>query len=213
MSLFPVAAESPQLRYELVHPDRFDIWEMYEHAHEGVDGIEALTRWVRWDPHAHPKETAEFVAFAGAQYDDDEGVTFAVYPRDGEDGAGEFAGTCGLTVDWDRRRAELGIWLRRRFWGRGYSGERARLLAALAFDVLDIEVVCVTHIPDNEKSSRAIEKYVESLGGRREGRIRNGVVIGGEPRDTVRYSVMSEEWQDATGGEYDAEFEWRGNGR
>ena len=55
MSLFPVAAESPRLRYELVHPDRFDIWEMYEHAHEGVDCIEALTRWVRWDPHAHPK--------------------------------------------------------------------------------------------------------------------------------------------------------------
>ena len=208
MSLFPVAAESPRLRYELVHPGRFDIWEMYEHAHEGVDGIEALTRWVGWDPHAHPKETAEFVAFAGARYDDDEGITFAVYPRDSEDGAGEFAGTCGLTVDWDRRRAELGIWLRRRFWGREYSGERARLLAALAFDVLDLELLTVTHDPDNERSRRAIEKYVEALGGRRDGRIRNDVVMNGEPRDSVRYSVAAEEYRAATGDGREATFEW-----
>ena len=81
---------------------------------------------------------------------------------------------------------------------------------ALAFDVLDLEVVCVTHDPDNEKSGRAIEKYVESLGGRREGVVRNGVVIGDEPRDTVRYSITAEEWQEATGGGYDAEFEFGG---
>jgi RimJ/RimL family protein N-acetyltransferase len=107
----------------------------------------------------------------------------------------------------------VGVWFRKPFWGRGYSGERARTLAALAFDVLDIEVVCVTHDPDNEKSGQAIEKDVEALGGRREGRVRNGVVIGGEPRDTVRYSITAEEWQEATGGEYDAEFEWDRVGR
>ena len=213
MALFPTAARSPRLRYELVHPDRFDPYDLYEHARAGAPDIDEVTTWMTWDPHAHPKETAEFVEFVGGQFDDDEGVTFAVYPRDGEDGAGEFAGTCGLSVDWNLRRGELGVWFRKPFWGRGYSGERARTLAALAFDVLDLEVVCVTHDPDNEKSGRAIEKYVESLGGRREGVVRNGVVIGDEPRDTVRYSITAEEWQEATGGGYDAEFEWRGNGR
>ena len=208
MALFPRAAESPRLRYELVHPESFDPYEMYEHACEGAPDIEEITAWMMWDPHAHPKETAEFIDFVGEQFDDDEGVTFAIYPRDGEDGAGEFAGGCRLSVDWDRRRAGLGVWFRKPFWGRGYSGERARTLAALAFDVLDLEVVCVTHDPDNEKSGRAIEKYVESLGGRREGTVRNGVVVGDEPRDVVRYSVTSEEWQEATGGEYDADFEF-----
>ena len=213
MALFPRAAENPRLRYELVHPEAFDPYEMYEHVREGAPDIEEITTWMTWDPHAHPKETAEFVAFAGEQFDDDEGVTFAIYPRDGEDGAGEFAGVCGLSVDWNLRRAELGVWLRKPFWGRGYSGERARTLAALAFDVLDLGVVCVSHYPDNEKSGRAIEKYVESLGGRREGTVRNGVVIDDEPRDVVRYSVTAAEWQETTGGEYDADFTWNGVGR
>jgi ribosomal-protein-alanine N-acetyltransferase len=208
MSLFPTGAESSRLRYELVHPDRFDPYVMYEHAGEDAPDIEELTRWMKWDPHPHPKETAEFVAFAGEQYDDDEGVTYAMYPRDGEAGAGEFAGTCGLSVDWDRRCGTLGVWFRKPFWGRGYSGERARTMAALAFDVLDLEVLAVTHDPDNDNSRRAIEKYVDDLGGRKEGRVRNDIVIGGEPRDSIRYSIAAEEYREATDGEPEATFEW-----
>jgi ribosomal-protein-alanine N-acetyltransferase len=208
MALFPTTIETPRLRYEVVHPDHFDPYEMYEHVQRGAPNIEEMTEWVMWDPHQHPKETLEFVEHAGTQFDDSEGVDYAIYPRDGEDGAGEFTGTCNLSVDWDRRRGDLGICLRKRFWGRGYSGERARALVALAFDVLDLEVVGVTHAPDNENSRRAIEKYVDALGGRKEGLLRNEIVIGGEPRDAVRYSITADEWQEATDGEYEATFEW-----
>lgn len=207
MALFPPAAESPRLRYELVHPDRFDPYELYEHVNEDAPRIAELTRWMTWDPHDSPKVTAEFVADVGERYDEDEGVTYAIYPREGEDVAGAFAGTCGLTVEWDRRLGTLGVWFRPRFWGRGYSGERARTFAELAFEVLDLEVLAVTHDPANEKSGRAIEKYVDALGGRREGTVRNDIVIDGEPRDSVRYSITAGEYREAT-GETRAEFEW-----
>ena len=119
-------------------------------------------------------------------------------PREGEDGAGAFAGTAGLGVDWEKETAELGIWLRPRFWGRGYSGERADRFLELAFDRLDLAVVAVTHDARNEQSRRAIEKYVERFGGRREGRLRNGGVRqDGTPYDLVRYSVTREEWTTA----------------
>lgn len=208
MALFPTSAESKRLRYEVVHPDRTDTYELYEHVRSGADDIDDVTRWVTWDPHAHPKETAEFVASVGEQFDDDDGATYVISPVDGEDGAGELAGACGLSVDWDRRRATLGVWLRKCFWGRGYSGERARTLVALAFDVLDLEVVAVAHDPENEKSGRAIRKYVEALGGREDGRLRNDVVIEGEPRDSVNYSITAGEWRGATGGDSEATFEW-----
>jgi ribosomal-protein-alanine N-acetyltransferase len=208
MALFPTAIESPRLRYEVIHSDYFDPYEMYEHAREGAPGIEEITKWVTWGPHQHPKETMEFVEQVGEQFDENQGVDYAIYPRDGEDDVGEFAGACNLSVDWDHRRGNLGVWFRKPFWGRGYSGERARTIVALAFDVLDLEVVAVTHAPDNEKSQRAIEKYVDAIGGRKEGLLRNTLVMGGEPRDTVRYSITAAEWQDATGGEYDATFEW-----
>jgi RimJ/RimL family protein N-acetyltransferase len=208
MGLFPTTAESPRLRYEALHPDRTDPRELYRHVGADAPNVEEMTRWMTWDPHPHQKATAEFVDRAGEAFEAEEGVTFAVYPRDGEDGAGELAGTSSLDVDWDRQRGTFGVWFRKRFWGRGYSGERARTLAALAFDVLDLEVVAVTHAPANENSRRAIEKYVDALGGRREGRIRNDIVLGDEPRDAVRYSVAVDEWRAATGGDYEATFEW-----
>ena len=116
---------------------------------------------------------------------------------------------------WALRRAgpELGIRLRTPFWGRGYSGERARAPATLGFDVLDLELLTVTHDPDNERSGRAIEKDVDALGGRREGTVRNDVEMNDEPRDSARYSITAEEWREATGGADDAEFEWDRVGR
>lgn len=208
MPLFPHAVESPRLRYELIHPDRFDPYEMYEHVREDAARIEELTRWMTWGPHAHPQETAEFVEQVGEQYEDGDGVTYAIYPREGEEGADEFAGTCGLRVDWDRRLGTFGVWFRPRFWGRGYSGERARALASLAFDELDLEVLSVSHDPDNDKSRRAIQKYVDALDGRKDGEIRNDVVIDGEPRDTERYSITAAEYRSSTEGHLEVTFEW-----
>jgi len=59
------------------------------------------------------------------------------------------------------------------------------------------------HLPrDNEKSRRAIEKYVEAHGGTYEGLIRNELVRDGDgPADVHRYSVTREEYGAATGGE------------
>lgn len=69
----------------------------------------------------------------------------------------------------------------------------------LAFDQLDLEIVIVSHDPDNENSQRAIERYVGRFGGRKEGRIRNDIVANGELRDSLRYSISREQWAESTG--------------
>lgn len=209
MPLFPREMQSDRLRYRYVHPeaDHVDVREWYDYHREDAPGIEAATRYLTWDPHATPKETREFVERCGERFDDGEGVTYALYPRADErneppDDAGEFAGTAGLGIEWDRRVGKLGIWLREPFWGRGYSGERAARLMKLAFDGLDLEVVAVEHAVENEKSRRAVERYVERFGGRREGTVRNGVASeDGDVWDTVRYSVSRAEWRDAVEGD------------
>ncbi|WP_435194832.1 GNAT family N-acetyltransferase [Natronomonas sp. EA1] len=194
MQLFPEEMASERLRFERVHPDETDVFEFYEHQKRGAPGIDAITRYVTWDPAATPKETAEFIEHCGEQFEAGEGATYVARPREGEAEAGEFAGVAGMGVDWDRRTATFGTWLRKPFWGRGYSGERAARFMELAFDRLDLECVTVSHDPENTQSERAISKYVERFGGRREGRIRNDIVIDGEPRDSVRYSISTEEW-------------------
>jgi RimJ/RimL family protein N-acetyltransferase len=111
--------------------------------------------------------------------------------------AEELAGTTNLNFDWDRRSAELGIWLRKPFWGRGYSGERAAALLELAFDRLDLELVGASHQDGNEQSRRAIEKYVERFGGQYDGLLRNFAPKGDEVRDLHRYTISKEQYRNA----------------
>jgi RimJ/RimL family protein N-acetyltransferase len=128
-----------------------------------------------------------------------EGTDYLIRPRDGEDGAGEVAGATALSADWETRTAELGIWLRKRFWGRGYSGERARALMEVAFERLDLSAVVVTVHSGNEKSMRAVERYVEAHGGHHEGLLRNfHTDRDDEPADVHRFSVTDEEYERAT---------------
>jgi RimJ/RimL family protein N-acetyltransferase len=119
---------------------------------------------------------------------------------DGTPDSDRLAGTTNLHFDWGRRTAELGIWLRKPFWGRGYSGERAAALLELAFERLDLELVGASHQDGNEQSRRAIEKYVERFGGQYDGLLRNFVPRGDEVRDLHRYTISQEQYREATGG-------------
>lgn len=205
MPLFPAVLETERLRLERATTD--DCWALYEHANTDAPNVEAVTRYLTWEPHETPKVTRDFLATVESRWADGEGATYVVRPQEGEANAGEFGGMTGLTLDWDRHLGTLGLWLREPLWGRGYSAERAGALLALAFDRFDLDVVAVTHDPDNDASRRAVEKYVDRFGGRREGTFRNaGVGHDGSVLDHVRYSIAREEWRAAVGDDHGVRF-------
>jgi RimJ/RimL family protein N-acetyltransferase len=194
--MFPEAIETDRLRLERLTHD--DLFALYEHAKVGAPAIEAITEYVTWSPHRSPGETRAVIESTIEEYESGTGVTYVVRPAAGEPHEGEFGGMTGLTIDWDRRTATLGLWLREPLWGRGYSGERAAALMDLAFSRLDLDLVAVSHHPDNDQSERAIEKYVERFGGRREGLFRNHLTCqDGTVVDEVRYSVSQAEYREA----------------
>ncbi|MFW5947969.1 MAG: GNAT family N-acetyltransferase [Halolamina sp.] len=194
--MFPAIIQTERFRLEPRTPEYVDTFELYARCKEGAPGIDEITEYLPWDPHATPNETAAFLDRGVQRREERKQVDYVIRPLEGEDGAGEIAGFGGLSFDWDTDSAELGTWLRKRFWGRGYSGERALALAELAFEHLDLEVLTVTHAVGNENSARAIEKYVDHMGGRREGTLRN-FHAGDPPVDVVRYSVTQSEYRDA----------------
>ncbi|QOS12405.1 GNAT family acetyltransferase [Haloferax gibbonsii] len=210
--MFPDEIVTPRLRLRALSREVVDPLDAYEHfAASRSDTIEEETEFVTWGPHETPKETLDFLEQAGEGHESAENAIYAVFPRDGEDGAGEFAGTAGFNPEWDKRRAVFGMWLRKEFWGRGYSGERAAAFFAAVFDVLDLEVALAYAMPENEASCRAIEKYTDRFGGQEDGLFPNETVdADGTPRDVRGWSVTREQWEDATGGDYDAEFRWEG---
>lgn len=199
--MFPERIETDRLVLERFCEENVDLFEFYRVCSDAddVEEMAEVTRYMPWDPHTTVDESKEFVDRCEGQWEEGEAATYAIRPRKDEEGAGQFAGAGGLHLDWERRTARLGTWLRKRFWGRGYSGERAVALIEIAFERLDLEVVAVTHHVDNEKSRRAIEKYVESHGGRCEGRLRNWVPYGDRVADEYRYTITQEEYRAATG--------------
>lgn len=198
--MLPEIVETERLRLEPRTPAYVDPLAVYEHCKTDAPHIDEVTEHVPWSPHEHPKESLEFLERGEKMREDHDAADFVVRPKDGEDGAGEIAGFTGVDFDWDTDSAELGCWFRKRFWGRGYSGERALALAELAFEGLDFEILTVRHHVGNENSERAIEKYIDRMGGRREGVLRNfGVesVDGGGGVDEVRYTVSQTEYREA----------------
>ncbi|TKX35375.1 GNAT family N-acetyltransferase, partial [Halorubrum sp. CGM4_25_10-8A] len=154
---FPETIETDRLRLEANGPEKVDLDACYRICSADT-GIDEIAEHVTWDPHETKRETLEFLERGRERFEEGEAANYVIRPRQGEDGAGEIAGFGGFEVDWEKRTAVLGTWLRKRFWGRGYSGERAAALVEVAFDDLDLEVVAVGHHPDNEQSRRAIEK-------------------------------------------------------
>jgi len=197
--LFPDRIETERLVLEAAATETVDPLALYEHTSEDAPHIDEITEHVTWDPHGTPKESAEFLELVTDERENGEGATYVVRPRPCEDGAGEFAGFTGIGVDWDARTATFGAWLRKPFWGRGYSGERAAALMDVAFDRLDLDAVVVCVHDGNEKSRTAVSRYVDAHGGHREGLLRNFEVnMDGSVADVHRFTVTAAEYRAAT---------------
>ena len=196
--MFPESLETERLTFEPLHRENVDVFALHEVFGSGPNAEEVF-EYVDFGPHQTIKETSDFIARAEQQWEDREGAKYVVRPKADEDGGRTIAGFTGLYPDWDRQVATLGIVLGKRFWGRGYSGERAELFVEVAFDRLDLAAVAVKYIDGNEASKRAIERYVDRFGGRYEGCLRNFLAVEDEVFDCHRYSISRAEYEEATG--------------
>lgn len=193
--MLPERLETERLRFVRLCRENFDPVDLYRYYSRHSDTVREETEHLTWTPHETPKETRDLVVGAERRWDDGEAATYALVPRASEDGAGEFAGTTDLDLDWEKRTGIFAVWLRKPFWGRGYSGERAGTLLKLAFDYLDLELASAGYLSGNDNSKRAIEKYVERFGGQYDGVLRNWVPTDEGVRNLHRYTVTREQWE------------------
>jgi len=119
-------------------------------------------------PHPYGREDAEaWIASHPNQLERREAVTYAV-TRPPEGG---LVGAVGLILDLDHDRAELGYWIGRPYWGRGYATEAARAVVAWGFESLGLNRIHASHFPRNPASGEVLRK----LGMRHEGTLRQHV--------------------------------------
>lgn len=115
--------------------------------------------------------------------------TFILYLR--TEGAPVIVGACGLSERDDA--TEMGYWIARSHWGRGYASEAGRAVVEIAKTVGHKKLVA-SHFIDNPASGAVLRKLGFRQTGRREERFSAG---RGYAATTVQYE------QDLTGGDGD----------
>jgi [ribosomal protein S5]-alanine N-acetyltransferase len=100
--------------------------------------------------------------------------------------AGAIVGAMSLKLTLAHRRAELGYWIARPEWGRGYATEAVGAAIGFAFEVLDLHRVDAHHLVENPASGVVMRK----AGMQFEGRRRGAVVRAGVPRDVEEYAIL-----------------------
>lgn len=147
----------------------------------------AVTRFFSWGPYTEPGQPEAYIASLPAKRERGELLDFLVVHRD--DGA---IGVTGLSELARRdRRATVGSWFGRRWWGSGANLESKALIAALAFEHLGLERLTAWANTRNGRSQVALER----VGFRREGVLRAWHRHGDTLHDVVVFGMVRDGWE------------------
>ncbi|MCM3620288.1 GNAT family N-acetyltransferase [Sutcliffiella horikoshii] len=138
-------------------------------------------------PHPYPAGSAkDFIRSVWAA--EDKGlVVFAVIEKESE----RLIGIINIKVTLAYKRGELGYWVGRPYWGKGYGTEAARAVVEYGFNELGLNKVFAGAFADNPGSWRIMEK----VGMKHEGTWRQHAKRDGRFVDLAYYGVLREEFE------------------
>ncbi|KAF5087627.1 GNAT family N-acetyltransferase [Methanoculleus horonobensis] len=141
-------------------------------------------------PYPYPDGAAEtWIATLAPGFEQGVQIVYAVTRR-GEPG---LVGAVGLTeIDHGHGRAELGFWVAKSCWGRGYATEAARALIEYGFSILGLHRVYGTHFSRNPASGRVMEK----CGMGHEAHLREHARKWGVFEDVEVWGILSDDWRE-----------------
>jgi ribosomal-protein-alanine N-acetyltransferase len=148
---------------------------------------EAVTRVFSWGPYTQVEQAQAYIESLRAKREAQTLLDFLVVSR--EDGP---IGVTGLTDLAPRdRRATIGTWIGRQWWGSGANRESKALMTALAFRTLGLERLTALANVTNGRSQRALER----IGFRQEGVLRRYHRHGEDVHDMAISGLLKSTWE------------------
>ncbi|MEA3318514.1 MAG: GNAT family protein [Bacillota bacterium] len=138
-------------------------------------------------PHPYPVGSAEdFIRSMWAA--EEKGlVVFAIVEKESD----SLIGIINIKQTLSYQRGELGYWIGRPYWGKGYGTEAARATVEYGFDVLGLNKVFAGAFTENPGSWRIMEK----VGMKHEGTWRQHAMRDGRFVDLAYYGLLREEFE------------------
>lgn len=142
-------------------------------------------------PHPYTLDAAEaFIRWSHEAFERGEDTVFALVRKTDN----VLIGAMEISPEHEHRRASLGYWVGKPYWGQGYATEAARRLIRFGFEELRLNRIYATYFTHNPASARVMQKAGMTF----EGILRQHVVKNGEYIDLGMYSLLREEYEGNT---------------
>lgn len=140
-------------------------------------------------PHPYEDGMAEqWMADRETALADGRGLTCAVIELETRD----LVGAIGLEIDWQNLVGEVGYWIGRPYWNRGYASEALQAMLGVAFDTVGLNRVQARHLVRNPASGKVMAK----CGMMPEATLRSAFRKWGRFEDGVQYALLFDEWKE-----------------
>lgn len=104
----------------------------------------------------------------------------------------EYIEGCGINyVDWKNSRAEVGIFLGKPFWNKGYGTDAMRVLVNFIFNEMNLNKISLNVYSFNERAIRSYEK----VGFKVEGVLKQHIYREGHYHDEIIMAILKSEWK------------------
>ena len=138
-------------------------------------------------PHPYEDGMAEkWIRSCSSKYKKDEALNFAITLRTDKNLIGGIA----LRLERKNKNGELGYWIGKPYWNRGYATEAAKAVVAYSFKVLKLNRVHAYHFKRNPASGRVLEK----IGMRYEGCRQQHKKKWGNFEDLMGYGMLKSDY-------------------
>ncbi len=139
-------------------------------------------------PHPYPDGVAEeWISNHQALFEANERITYAITVK----GNDEIIGAVGLGIEKKENHAELGYWIEKDQWSKGYATEASRALVGYGFSKLKLHKIFATHLTRNPASGKVMEK----LGMHDEGLFKEHIIKNGKYEDLAMKGILKAEWE------------------
>ncbi|MGH7605224.1 MAG: GNAT family N-acetyltransferase [Gemmatimonadaceae bacterium] len=161
-----------------------DAWDV-----ERLAGVKEIADTTLNIPHPYPVgAAARWIESHRKAWEEGAGVAFAIV----DTATGKLLGAISLmAIDKTHRRGELGYWVARENWNKGFATEACLRLLAFGFDDLSLHRIEARHFLRNPASGRVIRK----LGMQKEGVQRDWAIKWDRYETLEVYSILEPEWR------------------
>ena len=133
------------------------------------------------------KSAQDYIKICQKKWKNKEEAQFGIEDKD----TGKIIGMIGLmNLDFKSKKAEVGYWLGKKYWGKGIAKEALILILKFAFSNLKLNRIYAKVKSKNISSSKLLEKCNFKL----EGRLRKDGKFKGKWDDLLIFGILKDEF-------------------